>query len=59
MSWILTVVLVLILVTIRLLLPPVPNFIKTYSRKWGGRKTAILCGMSIAAAMLMILISRR
>jgi hypothetical protein len=50
---------VLLLVSIRLLFPPVPGLLKNYAQRWGARKTVLLSAISVAGAALAILISRR
>lgn len=53
-----TVALVIALVALRLLLPPVPAFWSTYSRRWGKRTMILLCSMSLAGAAVLIFFSR-
>jgi len=54
-----TIAIVLVVVTIRLLLPPVPGFIASFSRRWGKRTTVVLCAISLAGAALAIFVSGR
>jgi len=53
-----TIALVVILVAIRLLLPPVPGLLKTSIDRLGKKTTMMLCAISLAGATLMVLISR-
>jgi len=59
MALALTIALVVILVGIRLLIPPVPGLIKTSLERFGKRSTIILCATAFVGAVLLIVISRR
>jgi hypothetical protein len=54
-----TVALIVLLVGVRLLLPPVPNLLKTYLPRWGTRATGVLCAISLAVAVILIALSKR
>jgi len=58
MPLIATIALVIVLVAFRLLVPPVPNLVGTYFRRWGKRTTIVLCTISLVVATLAILVSR-
>jgi len=59
MALVLTIALVVILVAVRLLIPPVPGLLKTSMNRLGKRNTVMLCAVSLAAAVVAILISKR
>jgi hypothetical protein len=59
MALILTISLVVILVMVRLFIPPVPGLLKTSLDRLGKRTTIMLCTTALAGAVLLILISRR
>jgi hypothetical protein len=60
MALALTIALVVVLVVVRLLIPPVPGLLKLGLERWGKRSTVILCAISvIGAGVLVILISKR
>lgn len=54
----LTIVLIVLLVAVRLLLPPVPGLLKMGVERWGKRSMVMLCAVALVGAVLMILISR-
>ena len=53
-----TIALIVVLVAIRLLLPPAPGLLKSSIERLGKRTTMMLCAISLAGATLMVLISR-
>jgi hypothetical protein len=59
MALLLTIALVVVLVAVRLLIPPVPGLLKIGVEQWGKRSTIMLCAISLVGAVLVILISRR
>lgn len=59
MALILTISLVVILVMVRLFIPPVPGLLKTSIDRWGKRTTIMLCTTALVGAVLLILISRQ
>jgi len=59
MALALAITLVVVLVVVRLLIPPVPGLLKLGLERWGKRSTIILCAVSLIGAVLVILISRR
>jgi len=59
MALVATVALVVLLVAFRLLLPPVPAFLAAYTARWGKRTTILLCSISLASALVAILMLRR
>jgi hypothetical protein len=52
-----TIVLVVVLIALRLLLPPAPGLL-VFSRRWGKRTTILLCSISIVGAVVAILLLR-
>ena len=58
MAFGLTLALVVLLVSLRLLLPPVPHLLRNSLDRWGKRTTIMLCATSLAGAVLLIFISR-
>jgi hypothetical protein len=59
MALVLTIALVVVLVALRLLVPPVPGLLKMGLERWGKRITVILFAISLIGAVLAIVISRR
>lgn len=57
MALLATIVLIVLLVAVRLLIPPVPQFAKL-SRTFGKRTTVLLCSLAIAGAAVLIVLSR-
>ena len=56
MALVLTIALVILIVALRLLVPPVPGLIKTGLERWGKRTTIMLFAISLIGAALAILI---
>lgn len=54
-----TIAVVLVLIALRLLVPPVPGLLKIGRERWGKWTTVTLCAISLAGAALVIFISRR
>lgn len=52
-----TIVLIVLLVALRLFLPPVPRLARV-SRRFGKRTTVILSSIAIAGAVALILLSK-
>jgi hypothetical protein len=59
MALILTISAVLLLVMVRLLIPPIPGVLKSSVEKFGERTTMMLCAIGIVGAVLLIVITRR
>jgi hypothetical protein len=59
MALVLTIAFVVVVVALRLLVPPVPGLIKIGLERWGKRSTAILFAISLIGAAVAIFISRR
>ena len=59
MALVLTIAFVILLVALRVLVPPVPGLLKTGLERWGKRSTITLVAISFIGAVLAILISRR
>jgi hypothetical protein len=53
-----TIALIILIVALRLLLPPAPGLL-SLARRFGKRTTIFLASMAIAFAVMAILISRR
>ena len=53
-----TIALVILLVALRLLLPPLQNSMP-YFRRWGKWNAILLCSISVIGAALAIFVSRR
>jgi hypothetical protein len=54
-----TIALVIVIVALRLLVPPVPGLLKLGLERWGKRSTVMLFAISVIAAAVAIFISRR
>jgi hypothetical protein len=59
MALALTIALVVVMVAVRLLIPPVPGLLKMGLDRWGKRNTIMLCAISLVGAVLAIVLSRR
>lgn len=59
MALVLTIALVVVIVALRLLVPPVPGLLKIGLERWGKRTTIILFSISLIGAALAIFVSRR
>jgi hypothetical protein len=59
MALVLTVSLIVILVGVRLFMPPVPGLLKASIDRCGKRTTMMLVATALAGATLLILVSRR
>jgi len=59
MALALTIILGVVLVAVRLLIPPVPGLLKMGIERLGRQSTIMLCAISLIGAVLVILISRR
>jgi hypothetical protein len=53
-----TIIFVVLLVAIRLLLPPTPHLVGL-SQTFGKRTTVVLCSVAIAGAAVLIVLSKR
>jgi hypothetical protein len=49
---------VIVLVVVRLLIPPVPGLLKIGMERWGKFTTIMLCAVSLIGAALAIALSR-
>jgi hypothetical protein len=58
MTQTLAIALVVVLVALRLLLPPVPGLLKTGFQRWGTRNTILLFTISLVCAVGAIFLSR-
>jgi hypothetical protein len=58
MAQTLAIALVVVLVALRLLLPPVPGLLKSSFQRWGTRNTILLCSISLVGAVVAIFLSR-
>ena len=58
MAQTLTIALIVVLVAIRLLMPPVPGLIKTGFQQWGTRSTTLLCTIGLALGVVAIFLSK-
>jgi hypothetical protein len=54
----LVIALIVVLVALRLSMPPVPGLLKTGLKRWGTRTTVLLCGVSVIGAVAVIFLSR-
>lgn len=54
-----TIAVVIVLVALRLLVPPVPGLLKIGRERWGRWTTITLSAISLVGAALVIFISRR
>ena len=54
----LTIALIVVLVLVRLLVPPVPGLLKMSNDRFGKRSTIILCAVALAGAVVLIIVSR-
>jgi len=54
----LAIALAVVLVALRLLLPPAPGLLKAGLRHWGTRNTIFLCSISLVCAVIAIFLSR-
>jgi hypothetical protein len=59
MALILTIGVVVVLVIVRLFLPPVPGLLKSSVDRFGKRGTIMLCVVALAGAALLVLLTRR
>ena len=59
MALILTIASIVLLIMVRLFIPPVPALLKTAIDRWGKRSTIMLCATALVGAVLLILVSRR
>jgi hypothetical protein len=59
MALVLTIAFVVLVVGLRLLVPPVPGLVKTSLERWGKRTTLMLFAISVIGAAVAIFISRR
>ena len=59
MALLLTISVVVVLIAIRLLIPPVPALLKAGIERWGKFTTIILCAVSLIGAALAVALSRR
>jgi len=58
MALLLTTSVVIVLVILRLLIPPVPGLLKIGMERWGKFTTIALCAISLVGAALAIALSR-
>jgi hypothetical protein len=58
MAQVLIIVLIVVLVAIRLLLPPAPGLLRMGLGRWGTRKTISFSAMAIVFALMAIFLSR-
>jgi hypothetical protein len=58
MALILTIGVVALMLAVRLLIPPVPDLLKTSIDRFGKRSTITLCAVAIVGATVLILITR-
>jgi hypothetical protein len=58
MAQTLAIALIVVLVVLRLWLPPVPGLLKTGFQRWGTRSTILLCSISLTFALVAIFLSR-
>ena len=59
MALLITAFVVLVLVVVRLLIPPVPGLLKIGMERWGKFTTITLCAVSLIGAALAIVLSHR
>ena len=59
MALAITIAVVIVLVALRLTLPPWPNFVKTGLERWGKKTTAVLFAVALTSAAIVLLVSRR
>jgi hypothetical protein len=59
MALVLTIAVVVVVVALRLLVPPVPGLLKISLERWGKRSTIMLFAISLIGAAVAIFISRR
>jgi hypothetical protein len=59
MALILTIASIVLLIMVRLFIPPVPALLKTAIDRCGKRTTIMLCATALVGAVLLILVSRR
>ncbi|MBV8867284.1 MAG: hypothetical protein JO210_17945 [Acidobacteriaceae bacterium] len=59
MALVLTIALVVVLVALRLFVPPVPGLLKMSLQRWGKRITVMLFATSLIGAVLAIVVLRR
>jgi hypothetical protein len=53
-----TIAAIVVLVAFRLLMPPLPGFLHSFSRRWRKSTTAVLCSIALAGAIVAIWVSR-
>jgi hypothetical protein len=58
MATVALIALIVFFICFRLLLPPVPQFFRKYSQRWGKLAFVVLCSVSVACAAVAIYISR-
>ena len=59
MALALTVALIVVILAVRLLIPPVPGLLKMGLDRWEKRNTIMLCAISLIGAVLVIALSSR
>jgi len=58
MALAITIALVVVLVAVRLAVPPWPNFVKMGMERWGNRTTVVLFAIALVGAAAALVISR-
>ena len=58
MALTITIAVIIALVALRLLAPPVPG-LAALSRRLGTREALVLCAIAVAAAVVLILVTKR
>ena len=58
MAFAIAVALVVVLVAVRLTMPPWPNYLKMGTERWGKQTTVVLFAIALAGAAIAIIVSR-